>query len=136
MKNQALQVIQKYYDNFNHSKMEDFFGLMTESVLHDINHGHQEVGKDAFRTFMDKMYRHYDEQVVDLVIFANDAGTRAAAEFFIEGTYLKTDLGLPPATGQKYRLRCGAFFELEQGKISRVTNYYNLNDWLAQIQRT
>lgn len=134
MKNQALQVIQKYYDSFNHAKMEDFFSLMTDGVVHDINNGHCEVGKQAFRTFMDKMFRHYDEQVVDLVIFANDAGTRAAAEFFIEGTYLKTDPGLPPAAGQRYRLRCGAFFELEHGKISRVTNYYNLNDWLAQIK--
>jgi hypothetical protein len=30
-------------------------------------------------------------------------------------------------------LPAGAFFELKDGKISRVTNYYNLNDWIAQV---
>lgn len=133
MQQQAIQTIQKYYDSFNKSKTEDFFALMTENVIHDINHGKQEIGKPLFRAFMQRMHLHYQEKVVDLVIFANDLGTRAAAEFFIEGSYLTTDQGLPPAKGQKYRLRCGAFFELKQGKIHRVTNYYNLSDWLSQI---
>lgn len=134
MKNQAIQTVQKYYDSFNQSKMEEFFGLLTDNVIHDINQGGQDVGKKTFRTFMERMNLHYNEKVVDLVIFANDAGTRAAAEFFIEGTYLSTDKGLPPAKGQKYRLRCGAFFEVTQGKISRITNYYNLNEWLSQVK--
>jgi|GEM_PF-3761561 len=33
---------------------------------------------------------------------------------------------IPEATGQIYHLRVGAFFELLDGKISRVTNRYNL----------
>lgn len=83
---------------------------------------------------MDRMDRHYKEKASELVILANEKGTRASAEFFIEGNYLSTDEGLPPARGQKYRLRCGAFFELREGKISRVTNYYNLSDWVSQVK--
>jgi steroid delta-isomerase-like uncharacterized protein len=79
---------------------------------------------------MDHCYR---EQVVDLVVFANEDGTRGAAEFYIEGQYLSTDEGLPPATGQRYRLRVGAFFEIENGLVNRMTNYYNLQDWLRQV---
>lgn len=134
MRDLALQTVRQYYDSFNRGEMECFFALLTDDVIHDINHGKQEKGKQAFRDFMVRMNQHYKEKAVDLVIFANENGTRAAAEFFIEGTYLSTDEGLPPAKGQKYRLRCGAFFELKDGKISRVTNYYNLNDWLAQIK--
>ncbi len=134
MKDLAIQTVQKYYDSFNHAKMEQFFSLLTDDVVHDINHGGQEIGKEAFRHFMDRMNRHYKEKAVELVILTNDTGTRAAAEFFIEGTYLTTDHGLPPARGQKYRLRCGAFFELKDNKISRVTNYYNLADWLSQVK--
>lgn len=134
MKNLAIQTIEKYYDAFNRGSMEDFFSLLTEDVVHDINHGKQEMGKLLFRAFMERMYRHYQEKAVDFVIFANDSGSRAAAEFFIEGKYLTTDAGLPPARGQIYRLRCGAFFALHENKISRVTNYYNLNDWLTQIK--
>ena len=49
------------------------------------------------------------------------------------GTYLAADEGLPPAQGQTYRLPAGAFFELRDGKVARVTNYYNLQDWLRQV---
>jgi steroid delta-isomerase-like uncharacterized protein len=79
---------------------------------------------------MDRCYR---EQVEELVAFANEDGTRGSAEFFIRGEYLSTDEGLPPATGQKYHLRVGAFFELCGGRVARITNYYNLQDWLAQV---
>jgi len=27
----------------------------------------------------------------------------------------------------------GAFFDLKDGKVARVTNYYNLQDWIAQV---
>lgn len=114
--------------------MESFFNLLTEDVIHGINQGKEEVGKTAFRHFMERMNQHYQEKVTELVVMTNEEGRRAAAEFFIEGTYLSTDQGLPEARGQKYRLRCGAFFELKGDQISRITNYYNLADWLAQIQ--
>ena len=61
------------------------------------------------------------------------ADTRAAAEFIVTGTYKQTDEGFPSAMGQTYRLPGGSFFELRGGRIARVTTYYNLKDWLAQI---
>ena len=57
----------------------------------------------------------------------------AAAEFIVSGTYKQTDAGLPEARGQTYRLPAGAFFEVAGGKIRRVTTYYNLKDWIAQV---
>ena len=58
---------------------------------------------------------------------------RAAAEYVVEGTYLVADEGLPAARGQTYALPGGAFFEIAGGQITRVTNYYNLQDWLKQV---
>jgi steroid delta-isomerase-like uncharacterized protein len=49
------------------------------------------------------------------------------------GKYLKNDEGLPPATGQEYRLPAGAFFEIRDNKVARITNYYNLQDWIKQV---
>jgi steroid delta-isomerase-like uncharacterized protein len=68
-----------------------------------------------------------------MVIFIDPAGTRAAAEFIVNGTYLETDPGLPEAKGQGYRLPAGSFFSLRDGKITRVVTYYNLADWVAQV---
>lgn len=35
--------------------------------------------------------------------------------------------------GQTYTLPAGAFFELRDGKVTRIGSYYNLQDWLAQV---
>ena len=48
--------------------------------------------------------------------------------------YRVTDEGLPEAKGQRYVLPGGAFFDIRDGKIARVTNYYNLGDWIAQVE--
>jgi steroid delta-isomerase-like uncharacterized protein len=64
----------------------------------------------------------------------NGDGSRASAEFTGHGTYKNTQ-GLPPAHGQTYKLAVGCFFEVVEGKIARVTNSYNLGDWLSQVSR-
>lgn len=127
------ELISLYYQTFNRGDRPAFLRLLHPNVLHDINQGGSESGIEAFRLFLDRMDRCYAEQVEDLVIMASTDGTRAAAEFYIRGTYLNTDEGLPPATGQTYHLRVGAFFEIKEGLVARVTNYYNLTDWLRQI---
>ena len=40
---------------------------------------------------------------------------------------------LPEARGQKYVLPGGAFFTLKGGRITRITTYYNLQDWIRQV---
>jgi steroid delta-isomerase-like uncharacterized protein len=81
------------------------------------------------------MDRAYRETVAELVLFA--AGDRAAAEFVVDGEYLRDEPGLPPARGQRYRLPVGAFFALRDDgdgpRIARVTTYYDLQAWLRQV---
>lgn len=129
----AVALIQSYYRAFNAGEWDAFLALLTDDVVHDINHGDRETGRDAFRAFMERMNRCYAEQIVELTVMASDDGTRAAAEFIVEGKYLATDAGLPEANGQTYRLPAGAFFAIEGGRVARVTNYYNLADWLHQV---
>jgi steroid delta-isomerase-like uncharacterized protein len=128
---QAL--IENYYAAFNKGDMNTFLSLLTDDVVHDINQGERQVGREAFREFMNRMNRNYKEQLVDMVIMTSEDGTRAAAEFVVLGEYLVTDEGLPEANGQKYRLPAGAFFDIKDGKVARITNYYNLQDWIAQV---
>lgn len=129
----TLQLVSDYYAIFNSGDREAMLALLTEDVVHDINQGASEVGRDVFRAFLQRMDRSYREEVTELVVMASEDGSRASAEFYILGTYLQTDEGLPPAAGQTYRLRVGAFFDIHQGKVARVTNYYNLEDWLRQV---
>ncbi len=129
----TVQLIDRYYTAFNAGHWDDFFALLTDDVSHDINQGERETGKAAFRQFIDRMNACYREQIVDIQILCNADGTRAAAEYTVLGTYLNTDEGLPAANGQTYRLPGGAFFDIRDGKVTRVTNYYNLQDWLHQV---
>jgi steroid delta-isomerase-like uncharacterized protein len=133
MRESAVTLIQRYYAAFNAGDMAAFLALLTEDVAHDINQGKRESGKAAFGRFMQHMNRCYRERLVDLVIMASEDGRRAAAEFTVLGEYLVTDEGLPAAVGQSYRLPAGAFFELRDRQVARVSNYYNLPDWIAQV---
>ena len=126
-------LILSYYDAFNRGDMQTFLGLLDEQVIHHVNQGGFVKGKLAFTAFMSKMNLHYREQVSDLVVMIDKTGTRAVAEFRILGTYLKTDSGLPEARGQTYDLPVGAFFDIKNGKITRVANFYNLTSWIAMV---
>ncbi len=126
-------LIENYYAAFNSGDREALLAMLTDDVVHDINEGGTETGKEAFREFLKRMDRSYRETVEDLVVFTAGDSSRAAAEFFIRGQYLATDEGLPEATGQTYHLRVGAFFDIRDGKIARVTNHYNLQSWLRMV---
>ena len=127
------KLILYYYDAFNRGDMQTFLGLLDEHVIHHIKQGGHKAGKAAFTTFMTKMNMHCKEQAVDLVVMVDKSGNHASAEFHIIGTYLKTDSGLPEARGRTYDLPGGVFLDIKKGKVARVTNYYNLNNWIAQV---
>ncbi|GAA4772007.1 ketosteroid isomerase-related protein [Novosphingobium ginsenosidimutans] len=129
----TLALLNRYYTAFNSGDWEGMLACLSDDVAHDINQGARQVGKDAFRTFLAHMERCYAEQLRNLVLMASADGSRGSAEFVVHGEYLATDEGLPEAKGQRYVLPAGAFFAIENGLISRVTVYYNLADWEAQV---
>jgi steroid delta-isomerase-like uncharacterized protein len=126
-------VIARYFAAFNAGDIDGMLAELSEDVAHHVNEGGIRSGKPAFAEFCAHMSRCYSERLTEMVILASDDGSRAAAEYVVNGTYLETDEGLPGARGQSYVLPAGSFFTLKDGKIARVTTYYNLSDWLAQV---
>ena len=126
-------LIVQYYQRFNAADYDGMLALLDENVVHEPSQGTPRHGKEQFRAFLRHMEACYREQVIDPVVMSSEDGSRAAAEFMLGGTYLKTDGDLPAARGQQYRLRVGAFFEIRDNRITRVSNHYNLQDWLQQI---
>ncbi len=126
-------LIGAYYTAFNTGNVQGMLDCLSGDVAHHVNEGAVRVGKDAFAAFCAHMDRCYDEHLTDIVVMATPDGTRAAAEFTVNGTYKQTDDGLPEARGQAYTLPAGAFFSLADGKITRVVTYYNLADWVRQV---
>lgn len=129
-------IIARYFKAFNAGDTDAMLACLDDGIAHHVNEGNIRLGKEKFAEFCAHMSRCYKEELTDMVLFSSACGTRAAAEFIVNGTYLVTDEGLPEAKGQTYRLPGGSFFELTDGKISRVTTYYNLADWVAQVSGT
>jgi len=130
----ASHLIAAYYDAFNRGDRDAMLSMLTDDVAHDLNQGAREIGRETFRAFLQRMDRCYGEQLRDIVVMASADGLRAGAEYVVHGEYKATDDDLPEAKGQRYVLPGGAFFDIRDGKIARVTNYYNLADWIAQIE--
>lgn len=128
-----MQVIEDYFAAFNRGDVAGMLECLTEDVAHHVNEGQIRSGKEQFAAFCSHMNRCYDENLTDMVIFSTPDGRRAAAEYTVNGRYLMTDDGLPEARGQAYCLPAGSFFDLQDGRIARITTYYNLADWVRQV---
>ena len=107
--------------------------LLSDHIRHEVNQGDPRIGLELYREFLQHMDECYAEQLTDMVFFTEPSGQRVACEFTVNGTYKKTDGDLVPAHGQRYVLPGGAFLEVSEGKITRVTTYYNLPLWIKLV---
>jgi len=121
MNDAAVTLVQRYFDAFNARDTETCLSLLAEDVVHDTDGGAPETGKRAFRDFLERTNRCYEEMVVDLFVTTSDDGRQATAEFTLLGVYLETDDGLPEAEGQRFSRPSGAVFEIRHGKVARVS---------------
>ncbi len=128
-----LQTVKAYYDAFNSRNWDEMLSLVDEHITHEPNQGKPRIGKALFREFMQHMDTSYAETLKDIVLFSSETTGRIAAEFVVHGTYKKAEEGLPAAHGQTYVLPAAAFLEVQKGKISRVTTYYNLELWIELV---
>jgi steroid delta-isomerase-like uncharacterized protein len=129
----GIEIVKNYYHAFNQKNWDGMLALLDDNIRHDANQGSTHYGLEHFRHFLQQMERCYDEQLKDMVIMAESSGGRFACEFVVYGRYISDDVGLPPAKGQVYVLSAGAFLEVKNDKITRVTTYYNLQDWIKMV---
>jgi steroid delta-isomerase-like uncharacterized protein len=127
------KLIEAYYAAFNAGDADGMLALIGPGFVHEVSQGAVRKGRTKFAEFLSHMNDSYREKLSDIAVMTNADGSRAAAEFKLKGKYLETDPGLPAAKGQPYTLRVGAFFEVADGKITRVSTHYNLKDWVRQV---
>jgi len=126
-------LILRYVAARNRGDIDGMLDCLSDDIAHDVNNGARQIGKPAFRAYLQNLLQHYREEIRDVVVMSVDDGTRAAAEFSVQGVYQSDDAGLPPAHGQRYTLPAGAFFAINQGKIARITHYRNQREFSAQV---
>lgn len=131
----TLEIAKKYYSLFNRKDWKGMLALVHTNVRHEPNQGDARTGIVKFTDFLQKMDEAYDEQLTDMVFFTESSGSRIAVEFTVNGIYKKGDEGFPAARNQKYVLPAAAFLEISEGKISRITTYYNLPLWTKLVSQ-
>jgi steroid delta-isomerase-like uncharacterized protein len=129
----ALEIVQQYYQHFNQKNWEGMLSLLSANIRHEVNQGDPRIGLELYREFLQHMDTCYEEQLTDMVFFTEPNGKRVACEFTVNGIYKKTDGDLVEAHGQAYVLPAGSFLEVAEGKITRVTTYYNLPLWIKLV---
>mgnify|MGYP000852438708 FL=1 len=129
----ALQIVQQYYQYFNEQNWQGMLSLLDEQIRHEPNQGEPRIGKQLFTEFLKGMDDAYEETLTDMLIFSEPSGSRFAAEFVVNGIYKKGESGFPEAHGQSYLLPAAAFLEVKDGKITRVSTYYNLELWIKLV---
>lgn len=126
-------LVERYYEAYNIQDLEALEALLADDVIFDVNRGQRESGKEAFVRCMRRNNSCYQEHIFDIEIMTNDDGSRVAAEFTVMGIYMGGNeaLGEEPPMDLNYRLPGGAFFEVEDGQIVRVSANYNPQTLLA-----
>jgi steroid delta-isomerase-like uncharacterized protein len=131
----SLEIVQHYYQCFNQKDWKGMLALLHPEVRHESNQGEVRTGIEKFTEFLQKMDESYEETLTDMVFFTEPSDNRVAVEFVVNGIYKKGEEGLPEAHGQTYVLPAAAFIGLTDGKISRVTTYYNLPLWIELVSK-
>ncbi|CAG0977642.1 MAG: cytosolic protein [Rhizobiaceae bacterium] len=131
---EARELVGRFVAAFNAGDHEAMLALLSDDVAHDLADGRREIGRDPFRWFLGLQARHFRETWADVAVMAGEGGGRAAAEFTRRGTYLAAADGLPPASGQRYAVAAGLFFEVDDGLITRVSDYSSLATLAAALR--
>ncbi len=129
----SLEIVKQYYACFNNKDWAGMLALLHPEVRHEPNQGEPRVGIELFTEFLQHMDESYEETLTEMVFFDEPTGERVAIEFVVNGIYKKGEEGLPEAHNQTYILPAAAFLGLKDGKISRVTTYYNLPLWIQLV---
>lgn len=134
MSQKSLETAKEYYSHFNNRNWKEMLSLLDEQVRHEPNQADEpRIGIEKFTAFLAHMDESYEETLTDMVFFSEPDGNRVAVEFTVNGIYKKGEEGLPIAHGQQYVLPAAAFLEFRDGKITRVTTYYNLTRWIKLV---
>lgn len=129
----SIETVERYYNAFNEQNWEQMLELVHPDVVHEPNQGETRIGKEAFTAFMADMDRCYTEELKEIVLYSSSHRDKIAASFTVHGIYKEGDEGFPEANGQTYVLPAAAFLELKDGLISKVTTYYNLQQWIKLV---
>lgn len=131
--NAAIELVKAFLGALDNRDGTALAALLTEEIVHDTGHGERVIGRNAVRDGLIARALALDETHGDIVAMVSQDGGRAAAEVTLRGSHGQPVEGLPAPSGKRYSLPAGFFFEIEQGKLLRVTRLFDQKALAAQL---
>jgi len=105
--------------------------LVDNCVYEDVTLAAVNKGKKQIRAFIDSVFAAFPD--FDMKLSSSfTTGTWAAAEWTMTATH-RGDLPGLPATGKHFSVRGASVIELQDGKIRRNSDYWDMATFLKQI---
>ena len=135
-KSDVLKAVDEaYYLAYNAEDIEGQIKLMTDNVVYHSNSDKIRTGADAYRKYTAGLFQEIDEKCIDIKYFVDENQGIVTAQSRAEGKYVTSSEGLPKAKGQKYNIPVVEVFEIKDGKITKLSTYYNEDLWKTQISK-
>jgi steroid delta-isomerase-like uncharacterized protein len=120
-----------YVAAWNSHDTEKIVSFYTDDIVYeDLGAGQIYRGKEALRgvdTYLFGAFPDLNFEVKSSFI----SGDWSASEWVMSGTH-KGDIPGLPATGKRFSIRGASVAELKEGKIKRISHYYN---WITLLQQ-
>jgi steroid delta-isomerase-like uncharacterized protein len=115
--------------------IERVISLCTDDGLYeDVPLGVANHGKDELRAFGQQVFNAFPDFKIELTTHVA-GGDWAMLEWTMSGTH-QGDLPGMPATGKSFSVRGATALQLDEGRISRNSDYWDMATLLAQLGLT
>jgi steroid delta-isomerase-like uncharacterized protein len=103
-----------------------------DCIKEDVAVGASTRGKRELKALLHRVFVAFPDLNVKLTsCFHSDEW--AASEWIMHGTYTHQFPGMPPPTGRSFSVRGSTIMKLQNGEISRVSDYWNFMSFLQQL---
>lgn len=119
----ALGLVQRYFEALNSQHFDDLETIVSPDIVHDVDSLDRRLGREDFLAYLEARASQYREHAFDIELMVNDDGTRVAAEYTLLGFPLAEHPQEAIAASQTYRISGGLFFQIEDGRITRVSQH-------------
>lgn len=125
------ETVRKAIDAFNRQDLEAYWSYHTEDTTSHEVYFPKPLTKEEMSKFVPQLWHSYPDWVIETKTMIA-SGNMVAVENVMSATFINDD-GEIKATGKKFSVREGVFFEMEDGKIKHVRVYLDRKSQEEQL---
>jgi steroid delta-isomerase-like uncharacterized protein len=125
------ETVRKAIDAFNRQDLEAYWSYHTEDTTSHEVYFAEPLSKEEMTKFVPQLWHSYPDWHIETKNMVA-AGDMVAIENVMSATFVN-DHGDTKATGKKFSIREGVFFEMEDGKIKHVRVYLDRKSQEEQL---